>query len=94
MAEAYLKDKKRGNSDTHQREGQNVLYGDGHVVYKDDVKDRAVYQFTAKGALRRDPLLVEEKDRTIARQFGTVGHMDEQVRCNFSVLNEWHRPAP
>jgi hypothetical protein len=33
-------------------------YGDGHVVYKDDVKDRAVYQFTAKGALRRDPMLL------------------------------------
>ncbi len=33
-------------------------YGDSHVVYKDDVKDRAVYQFTAKGALRRDPLML------------------------------------
>jgi hypothetical protein len=46
----------KGSEDTVEF-GKNQ-YGDSHVVYKDDVKDRAVYQFTAKGALRRDPLLL------------------------------------
>ena len=35
-----------------------------------------------------------DQDRTIARQLAAIGHMDENVAGDFSVFNEWHRPAP
>lgn len=39
------------------KHGKNQ-YGTSHFVFRDDVKARAAFQFTAKGVLRRDPLLL------------------------------------
>src|SRR5262249_53699179 len=35
-----------------------------------------------------------DQHRTIAWKLGAVGSMEENIGCDFSVLNEWHRPAP
>jgi len=34
------------------------------------------------------------EDRAVTRQLAAIRRMDEQVAGDFSVFNEWHRPAP
>ena len=51
------------------------------------------------GALeQRFGILEETRGRdqhgTVARQLGAIGGMEEDIGCDLSVLNEWHRPAP
>ncbi len=46
-----------GGSDTLASFGENQ-YGTSHFKFRDTVRARAMYQFTAKGPLRRDPIVL------------------------------------
>ena len=103
-AKAPAREQREGNSFNHDRDGQNILYGDGHVEFFNNpfagVKRENVYTFGESGtgapaAKGGDGIVgssVGPEDSVLLPTARDIGQVDE--RGEFAASPKWATPTP